>query len=362
MQLLHEINFKYTKKIDINKTNELLKEFGVLKIYPVESILIFFERILHTLLGIDDAKSIIITNTDTSALHALVHGINLYYKRHSKYATQALGHRATIQGSLSNSIILDIDIDCGLDLNLITHNIINTIDGIIVTNLFGNVVNINKYVRWSKMHNKILLFNNFESSFAAYKRKNCNNYGNGCVISLDHALPFGFNKGGVIIVDKQYGECIKKCINYDNKHILELENMRYGIECKMTDIACVYMVQYLNNFHIIKSKYQKLCTLFASGISTLKNVNLLTNYTSSCPILPYFTVFFQNKKYAHNIIYYASRGVQCRNICNKQLWVMFEYGVTISKKMVDHILCFPCHNQMTSIEINQIIKCIHDFS
>ena len=71
-------------------------------------------------------------------------------------ATQSFTFPPSAQGNLNNVRIIDIDLEGGIDLNQIN----NDIDGIIVTNIFGNIVNIEKYGKWAFDNNKFLLFDN----------------------------------------------------------------------------------------------------------------------------------------------------------------------------------------------------------
>ena len=82
----------------------------------------------------------------------------------------------------------------------------------IVTNIFGNVVDIQKYESFCRENNKFLIFDNAATGYTEYKGKNCLNFGIGCTISFHHTKPFGFGEGGAIIVDKKYEKSIR-CLN-----------------------------------------------------------------------------------------------------------------------------------------------------
>ena len=151
--------------------------------------------------------------------------------------------------NLSNAKIIDIDLDGGLNL----EELDSSIDGIIVTNIFGNIVDIAKYEKWAKDNNKFLIFDNAATPFTFYKGKSCCNYGNGATISFHHTKPLGFGEGGAIIVDKKYEKNIRCLINFginltDNYWVKE------GNNYKMSDISAVYIIQYLDNFDLIVNK------------------------------------------------------------------------------------------------------------
>ena len=98
------------------------------------------------------------------------------------------------------SYIVDIDEGGGLDLSKVPADS----DGIIVTNIFGNVVDIDKYVEWAEKNKKFLVFDNAATAYTFYKGKNSCNYGSGSILSFHHTKPFGFGEGGCIVIDKKY--------------------------------------------------------------------------------------------------------------------------------------------------------------
>ena len=111
-------------------------------------------------------------------LYALVSGIEIFHKQQIQWATQSFTFPSSAQGMLKDAIIIDIDKGGGLDLDLVPENI----KGIIITNCFGNVVNIDKYVNWCKERNIFLVFDNAGTAYTFYKGANACNYGHGSII------------------------------------------------------------------------------------------------------------------------------------------------------------------------------------
>ena len=120
---------------------------------------------------IDDDKSVIVVTNGAVALHSITSGIQYTENRTLQWATQSFTFPPSAQSNLSNVEIVDIDRDGGIDLELIDDSIM----GIIVTNIFGNVVDIDKYTEWAKMKNKFLIFDNAATAYTFYKGKNCLN-------------------------------------------------------------------------------------------------------------------------------------------------------------------------------------------
>ena len=129
---------------------------------------------------ISNKKAVIVCCNGSAALHALTSAIVLADSTNNylKWATQSFTFPPSAQGSLSKAQIIDIDKDGGLCLDKLNPE---EIDGIIVTNVFGNVVDIDKYVKWSNKYNKYLVFDNAATPFTFYKGTNSCNYGTGSV-------------------------------------------------------------------------------------------------------------------------------------------------------------------------------------
>ena len=126
------------------------------------------EVVLRNIFEIDPSKAIILTNNGSAALHAIIGGLEIFHKKKLKFATQAFTFPTSVQGTLVGSTIVDVDDDGGLDLNQIQ---ISTVDGIIVTNTFGHVLDLKKYTEWAKKFSKYLIFDNAATSYTFYEGK-----------------------------------------------------------------------------------------------------------------------------------------------------------------------------------------------
>jgi dTDP-4-amino-4,6-dideoxygalactose transaminase len=308
------------------------------------------EKLITDKLQVDESKAVIVVSNGTVALHVLTSAIDYYYKKKSQWATQSFTFPASAQGTLSNVKILDIDLDGGLDLSGIDKNI----DGLIITNIFGNVVDIDKYINYCNENNKFLIFDNAATSFTFYKEKNCVNYGDGCIISLHHTKPFGFGEGGAIIVDKKYEKIIRCFINFgidltDNYYVRE------GNNSKMSEISAVYTIQYIeNNFDLItkthKNLYYYLKKLLETKYTNLK-CNIFPSFHNDIITPACFPLLFEN--YNDNIrVLLLDHGIFCRKY----------YHPLENTKNATHIfnkiLCIPCTKDMTTEDIDNILNII----
>jgi dTDP-4-amino-4,6-dideoxygalactose transaminase len=277
-----------------------------------------------------------------------VSSIEYFENKKINWATQSFTFPPSTQGTLSNTKIVDIDEEGGLDLNELDE----TIDGIIVTNIFGNIVDIDKYEKWAKDNNKFLIFDNAATPFTFYKGKSCCNYGLGCTISFHHTKPLGFGEGGAIIVDKKYEKNIR-CINNFGIGLTDNYWVREGNNYKMSDISAIYIIQYLDNFDKIVRKHKILYKYFKEQIIKQKlPLKLFPSFHDENEIMPScFCLLFDNYddkirlKILDNDIF-----------CRKYYHPLKETKNTV--EIYNKILCLPCTVDMTKKDIDLIISLI----
>lgn len=299
------------------------------------------ENIVEKLLEIQDTKKVICVSNGTHALYAIVGAFELYENRELVFTSQSFTFPASVQGYLKNTKIVDIDVDGGIDLNLIKE-----CDGIIVTNIFGNVVDIDKYIEWCSKHDKYLIFDNAATSFTKYKGINSCNFGNASIISFHHTKPIGFGEGGCIIIDSKYEEYVRRIINFGFEKIpIPLWN-RFGSNYKMSDVQAVFILQYLSNFHNIVNHHKNLTEYFLNKT----NFKFFPNFSSETPFLSCFCILTTNSE------------IKLKTLLENNILARKYYVPLISSPVANHIyseiLCIPCTVDMTYSDIDNIIQLI----
>jgi dTDP-4-amino-4,6-dideoxygalactose transaminase len=349
---MNNISWIPKKDIDINSINTLL--IDSIKINQFTNYgpnVILLEKIIKEKLFIEDNKDVIVVSNASVGIQCLASAIEYYDKKKINWATQSFTFPPSAQGLLNDVKIVDIDNDYGLNLDEIDESI----NGIIVTNIFGNIVDIDKYIEYSQKYNKYLLFDNAATAYTFYKNKNCLNYGIGSIISFHHTKPFGFGEGGAIIVDKKYSNTIRKLINFG----IELEEnnyfYKYGNNYKMSDISAVYIIQYLNNnLNNILTKHLELLNYFKKKIIELEvnSFKLFPSFNDDDKItLSCFSLIFN--KYDDNIrLKLLENNIFCRK---------YYYPLKNTKNAINlynNILCLPCTIDLTFDDIDNIFKII----
>jgi dTDP-4-amino-4,6-dideoxygalactose transaminase len=297
---------------------------------------------------IDDSKSVIAVTNGAVALHSLSAGIQYTEKISMQWATQAFTFPPSAQSNLSTCKIIDIDLDGGINLDELD----DSINGIIVTNIFGNVVDIEKYVQWSTNNNKFLIFDNAATGYTFYKGKNSVNYGNGCILSFHHTKPFGFGEGGAIIVDKKYENSIR-CLNNFGIGLTDNYWVKEGNNNKMSDISAVYILQFLmDNMETIIDKHMKLYIYFMNKMKehNITSFKLFPSFHTETDIIvpSCFSLLFDN--YDDN----SRLRLLENNIFCRKYYHPLNDAVT-ANIIFEKILCISCTTEMTITDIDKII-------
>lgn len=300
-----------------------------------------------------DTKAVIIVANGSVALHVLTTAIQLYHNQDIKWATQSFTFPSSAQGNLHNVKIVDIDMDGGLNCDEVDE----TVDGFIVTNIFGNVVNIDKYIEFANTHNKYLIFDNAATGYTMYKGKNALNYGVGCTVSFHHTKPFGFGEGGLIIVDEKYEKHVRCLINFG----MNLTNKYYlsdGNNHKMSDISAAYIIQYLDNFDNIVQSHYALYRYFISQINILAlPFKLYPSFHDNIITPACFPIIFTQYS-IHQIENIQAKLLENSIFCKKYYHPLIN---TLNATYIyDHILCIPCTIDMKSTDIDMIITVIRN--
>ena len=226
----------------------------------------------------------------------------------------------------------------------------NTIDGLIVTNIFGNVVDIGKYERFCRENNKFLIFDNAATGYTEYNGKNCLNYGNGCTISFHHTKPFGFGEGGAIIVDKKYEKSIR-CLNNFGIGLTDKYWVPEGNNNKMSEISAVYILQYLErNTDKIINTHNELYLYFKEHMKNIAtHFKLFPSFHDGIIVPSCFCILFD--KYDDKI-----RERLLENNIQARKYYHPLNDSKLANEIFDKILCIPCNIDMDRSDIDNIFR------
>jgi sugar O-acyltransferase (sialic acid O-acetyltransferase NeuD family) len=194
-------------------------------------------------------KSVLMTTNGTSALHVLATAWEMKLSKRLRWATQAFTFPSSIQGPLCDAIVLDMD-DKLLGPSLMQlEELKDSIDGVIVTNVFSQVCDCITYENWCKENGKILLLDNAATAvhFTSDGRS-IHDIGDGAFISLHETKPLGRGEGGAIFIPPFLHLYAHRAMNFGfNIYSTERISHRFASNWRMSDFAAAAVCDHLDH-------------------------------------------------------------------------------------------------------------------
>jgi len=352
------INWVPTKNVDFDEVNLKINNCIAAKhLTNNGKNVIELQKKIKDVFNIDQDKEVLLTCNGALGINTLIGGLNIFYEKNIRWAVQAFTFPCSRQGLLMDSIIFDIDENMGPDICELEKKI-NDYDGILITNCFGASVNIQLYEDFCKKNNKLLLFDNAASPLTYYNGKNHLNYGIGCMVSLHHTKPIGFGEGGFIVFDKKYLESMEKIICFGFTKFDRYNYNKYASNYKMSEIACIYITNFLNQLNNINEHHNKMLQYFITLINknNLNNkIKLIKNYSnfneslmSTIPIVFDFNI--------------NTDSFTDKNIEAKKYYYPLEKTFKNSYDLFNKIICLPLNTDLTSEHIDLYIDIIKELA
>lgn len=346
---LSNIKWLAHKKMNMNTVQELLSECEKNNAYTnIGPIIPQLENFIKTHFLIEDSKAVIVTNNGTTSLHALISGLNIYFDRELQFITQSFTFPSSNQGPLKNSLIVDIDTEGGLDLTQLANL---EFDGIIVTNVHGNIVNINNYINFCQKYNKIIIFDNAATGYTFYHGRNSCNYGVESIISFHHTKPFGFGEGGCIIVDKLYEKQIRISLNFGLDNTLGEKSCysKWASNYRMCDINASFILSYLkNNFDNIVNRHKEIYEIYKRHCPS--KFKLFPNYSDQNPVCSSICLLADQKIILDNIPFVV-----------RKYYKPLDPTCSVANDIYSRIVCIPCNMDLTNEQIYKMIDFLNNF-
>lgn len=346
------------KTVDLNLINEKINDCINTKHFTNNGKnVINLQKKLHKIFNLDDNKEVLLVCNGAMGLNALVGGLNIFFNKKIKFVVQGFTFPCSVQGLLQESLILDTDENMGPDI-IRLEKYKNEYEGIFVTNCFGCSTNISLYEKFARENNKILLFDNAAAPYTIYNEKISLNFGAGCVVSLHHSKPIGFGEGGFIVFDKIYLESMKKaiCFGYTdtNKFNYNVNASNY----KMSEIAAIYIEEYLKNVEKIYNHHTKIIEYFELELQKINKdsvkIKLYKNYSNyNQSLLSTIPLIFPKS---------VSTDIFIKNdIEAKKYYYPLHNNCEKSSILFDKIICLPLNMDIDEKIIDNYISIVHDW-
>lgn len=303
------------------------------------------ERKIRDAYEIDDSKAVIVTSSGHAALRAGAMAIN-YIHGNLLWAAQSFTFPASAQLSPARTVVLDIDECFGLDLEKVQPEV----GALVVTNVFGNVVDLDKYQKFCDERALPLMYDNAATHMTYYKGKNVNNYGTASAISFHHTKPLGFGEGGALIIDVRYETAARSMINFG----IGLTNSYWlpsGFNGKMAEIPAAYISTYMSaSASISKLHGSKLYDRALEWCANQENFDLIPSFHDQGRILPACLCILAKRSSDLALQALREKGIEARR---------YYYPLTddpVVKKMYNMIICLPCHVDITTEDLEACLR------
>ena len=111
--------------------------------------------------------------------------------------------------------------------------------------MFRTFTDLDQTIEKTEGRNKILILDNATVPYTFYKGRNSLNYGTASYLSLHTTKLIGMGEGGLVIIDKEYEEAVRRACNYGK--VGEQFNERSG-NFKMSEFSAAGILQYWDQF------------------------------------------------------------------------------------------------------------------
>jgi dTDP-4-amino-4,6-dideoxygalactose transaminase len=330
------INYIQKKKINFNLVEKYLDNSKSINQYtnngPVKRLL---EDKLSEMINLQAGKRVLCSSNGTTALHAFMFWYDSINNTTKRWASPAFTFPSCVVNRASTNIH---------DINSNTYTIdeyySEKYDGIIITNLFGTVINYKK-------RGGLLMYDNASSFMSKDKfGKNICMMGDASFSSLHHTKTLGFGEGGFLVVDSYLYDELQRILGFGFNDQRDYKILSSNF--KMSDVSAAFILQHLESYNI--DKHLEIQNKFVKLFNDKQSYELF-NYSQG--------VFYGNlpvlfKKPA-NIKYFRDRGIEA----NKYYKPLIPF--TNSVDLYERIINFPLHEDISDNDINFIMECIESY-
>ena len=228
------------------------------------------ETFIHESLEIGPERRVVATSSGTSALYAAAAMKEHCIGRPLRWVVSDFGFFCTRQGPFQDAIVLDSDRRGVLSLDALRELNPDSYDGILLTNVFGILGEIDQFIAVAEDNKKALLLDS-AGSYGAI-RANAIPVDVLEAFSFHHTKPWGFGEGGVLVVPAEDENLARSVVNFG----LVANQPVAGVATngKMSDVSAAFILSWLQDYGLTQQKMRDRWAFLAAvasrvGFSTL---------------------------------------------------------------------------------------------
>ena len=315
---------------------------------PVSHLL---EAIVAGVTQIERTQKIIAVNSGTSALHLAcnLHSV-VNQKPEMRWVTSAFTFKSSTASNLSGSIVIDCDQYGRFDLHRLKELPLSSYDGVIFTNVFGQMADWDDVDAFCKNNNKKLVIDN---ATGLLDRIGTPIKGEAPIeiISAHHTKPWGVGECGLILCSADQEPLIRKLSNFGDDHIPQTRAAASNF--KLSDLAAAAVIDRLERMPFWAPLYSqqeyriaKILEDEFKSISPLKGTTEPKSPRTHAPFTNQFPIEnFKQTSFLTFMKYY------------KPLAPNYEYNNDLSNALALYkkILCIPNNPEYLTVSTDQLI-------
>lgn len=288
-------------------------------------------------LNLDEGLRVVMCASGTAAMHGIINLHETLAGKDLRWVTSSFGYYSSIQGPLKNAEIKDCDENAMLDLDSLDPN---AFDGMMVTNIFGQSNDLDKYYRYAAFHGKILCVD-AAMAFGSHR------HGANECISFHHTKPWGFGEGGCAIVTAEHENLFRSLICFGHEDGEEIN--RRATNGKISDISCAFGMVRLQQMEALgeeyRAQYERIAKIGRQvGMGILSDVDKHPGTPASVPFLTPLPL----EDFKHSVLPTGR----------------YYHPLTRSEKAFDiysRIVNVPCHPGMAQLSDQEIKEALETF-
>jgi dTDP-4-amino-4,6-dideoxygalactose transaminase len=288
-------------------------------------------------LGLSSEKRVVCLGNGTAALHALLYLYEQRLGRSLKWMTPSFTFPTPVVGGF-DAVIERVDETGSLSPDVT----LDSVDGVIITTLFGATNAISYWSERCKREGKILILDNASSPCSRLNGESISSLGDASFSSLHHTKFLGVGEGGFVVVQRDMADAVNQiaCFGFD----AERNFKRLSSNFKMSDISAAFTLSHVRGYRIdVHEEIQKELTDFvvSNGADVLGRADGVVHGN--------FPVLFCRKTEKSQ---FAETGVEVNKYyrplsSDPEAW-----------KIYDRIINFPLHDRLTAQDLSKIKSAI----
>lgn len=290
------------------------------------------ELALAHLWQVPQDRRVVFASSATTALFALA-GVHAAHKgRRLRFATCTFGFMATNIGPLCDTLLCDSDARGMLDLDAITDEVRDSVDGLIVINMFGMNRDLSAYRRWCETHGKVLIIDN-ATGFGGFDRTQ----GYDEVVSFHHTKAWGLGEAGIAVVAAQDEALFRALCSFGTG---AAEWLRfYATNAKISDFSAGLVLDRLERMPLWTAAYR----------AQSERITALAVQAGLCPL----SDWQKDEIHAH-LPFQAADPVLPENLPDaglplKKYYKPLDDRGAVANLVFAHNMCLPVHTGMAAV-------------